>query len=66
MNVKNIVLADFLLYLPDRFNEGQAFNITDGAADLGNDDVGAVRFRDVIDALFNFIRNVGDDLHGTA
>ena len=52
------------LQLPDRFDEGQAFDVADGPADLANDEIEAVDVgqREFLDR----VGDVGDDLDGRA
>ena len=66
VNIKHIVAAYFFLYLPDGFQERQAFDITDGTADFGNDDIGIVIVANTVYAVFDFIGNVGNDLYRVA
>ncbi len=39
VDVKDVVTADILAHLADGFQEGLAFNVADGAADLNEQDV---------------------------
>ena len=48
-----------------RFEKGQAFDITDGAAKFSNQHVDVLAAT-VVDALFDFVGDVWDDLHGCA
>ena len=66
MNVKRIVLADFLLDLANGFKERQTFNIADGAANFRDNNVGRVRFRHGIHASFDLVGDVRDNLNGRA
>ena len=66
VDVQHVVAADFLLDLADSFQEGQAFDIADGAADFRNDDVGVVVVAYAVHALFDFIGNMRDNLNGMA
>ena len=63
MDVERVVLADFLLHLADGLEERLALDVADRAADLCDDDIGAVRLRDIVDALLDLVRDVRDDLH---
>ena len=56
------VPADLVPDLADRLEEGQAFDVADRAADLGDDDVD-VRAAHVQDAGLDLVRDVRDDLH---
>ena len=65
MNVQAIVLADVERELPDGFQEGHAFDIADGAADLGDDHVHVVG-RQLADGRLDLVGDVRDDLDGPA
>ena len=52
------------LQLPDRLQKRKAFDVADRAADLDDGHVGVVG--DGQDVPLDFIRDVGDDLHGPA
>ena len=52
--------------MPNRFDEGLRFNVTDGAADFGNDHVCVCLLADTVYEILDFICNVGNDLHGRA
>ena len=49
--------------LTDRLEERLALDVARRPADLGNDDVGARRFSDLIDKGLDLVRDVRDDLH---
>ena len=52
--------------LADRLDEGLAFDVADGAADLGDDDVRAALLADAVDEGLDLARDVRDDLHRLA
>ena len=60
MNVERVVAADLLPELPDRFEEGQALDVADRAADFHQHDVDALRDR--ADGVLDFVRDVRNDL----
>ena len=62
MNENGIFSADFIAELPDGFQEGEAFNIPDGAADFHNGHIKTVCC--VADEIFYFVGNMGNDLNG--
>ena len=66
MDVQDVIAADFLLDLADGFQERQAFDVADSAADFRDDDVRIVVVADAIDAVLDFIGDVRDDLDGMA
>lgn len=63
---EHIALAHLMTELTDGLQEGQAFDVTDGAADLGDDDVGGHLGGNFLDAVFDLVGDVRDDLHGAA
>ena len=66
MDKEAVLPSDFEGNLPNRFDEGLRFNVTDGAADFGNDHIGVRLLADAVHKILDFIRNVRDDLHGRA
>ena len=66
MDIQRIILAQFPTQLPDGFQKRQAFNVADRAADLNNGHIHVSGFGDLLDALFDLIGNMRDDLHGLA
>ena len=66
VDVQDVIAADFLLDLADGFQERQAFDVADSAADFRDDDVRIVVVADAIDAVLDFIGDVRDDLDGMA
>src|SRR5438105_2558356 len=65
VNVEAILLADVERELADRFQERQAFDVADRAADLGDDDV-HILGDELADGSIDLLRDVRDDLHGFA
>ena len=59
-----ISVRHVLLDLTDGFEEWQGFDIADGAADFGDDDVCIVIAADAEDSVFDFVGDVRDDLDG--
>ena len=66
MDKEAVLPSDFEGNLPNRFDEGLRFNVTDGAADFGNDHIGVRLLTDAVHEILDFICNVRDDLHGRA
>ena len=66
MNVQRIILANLASHLADGVDEGLAFDIADGSADFGDHHVGVGLFAYGIDKALDFIRDMGNDLHGGA
>jgi hypothetical protein len=66
VDVEDVAMADFVPELADGLQEGQALNIAHGAADLGDDDVAAHFLCHFVDAGFDLVGDVGNDLHGAA
>ena len=65
MNEANILGADIEGKLSKGFEKEMAFNITHRSADLGNDDVcSGVSFRGLMKAIFDFIGDMRNELHG--
>ena len=61
-----VLLREFPLQLTDRFHEGLRLHVADGAADFGEDDVIVARLAEEEHPPLDFVRDVGDDLHGLA
>ena len=66
VDVDDVLLADLAPELADRLEERQRLDVADGAADLGDDDVGRARLRRAPDARLDLVRDVRDHLHGRA
>lgn len=60
---EDVVAADLVTDLADRLQERQRLDVTDRAADLGDDDVDVVG-RHPADAVLDLVGDVRDDLHG--
>lgn len=58
MDVHDVVAAHIALNLADGFQERKALDVADGAADLGNNDVGTGFLAGAEDALLDLIRNM--------
>ena len=66
VEVEDVLLSDLAPELADRLEERQRLDVADGAADLGDDDVGGLRDRAAPDARLDLVRDVRDHLHGGA
>src|SRR6516164_63661 len=64
MDVHDVLASEVPAEFSNRFEEGQAFDITYGAADLN--DAKVVTFGGEQDATFDLIRNMRNDLHRSA
>src|SRR5574341_1193317 len=64
VNVQNVLAAAVPAELANGFEERQAFDVTDRAADFADDDI--VAFRGLQDAPFDLVGDVRDHLHGAA
>ena len=64
VDVERVLAADVLAELADRLEERQALDVADGAADLDDHDVDAVRDR--ADAVLDRVGDVRNHLHGRA
>src|SRR5207245_4334687 len=64
VNVERVVAADVLTELPNGFEKRQALDVADGPADLDEHDVDVSRNR--ADGIFDFVRDVRNDLHRAA
>ena len=63
---EHIFHGAFRVDLANGFDKGEAFDVADGAADFGDDHIGAGFFAGAVDGVFDFVGDVGDDLHGGA
>ena len=61
-----VVAADLVPQLADRLEEGQRFDVTDGAADLDEHQVGGFGLGEREHALLDLVGDVRDHLHGLA
>ncbi len=59
-----ILVPEVVPQLPDRLDEGQRFDVADGAADLANEEIEAVRIG--AGEGLDLVGDVGDDLDGGA
>ncbi len=66
MNRERAVSRLFVAHLADRFEEGLAFDVADGSADLNDQDVNAGLPGETADAFFDQIGDVRDGLDGAA
>ena len=65
VDVADVLAAEVLAHLADRLEERQALDVADGAADLGDDDVGLLLVGATpADAVLDLVRDVRDDLDG--
>ena len=64
VNEESVLGAEFQAHLTDGFEEGQGFDVANGATDFDDDDVDA--FGDALDAALDFVGDVGNDLNGLA
>ena len=60
-----VFAAEFLAHLADGFEEGERFDVADGAADFDDGDVCAIG-GDFAHGVLDFVGDVGDDLDGFA
>ena len=60
VDVAGVGAAKVGAHLPDGLEEGQALDVADGSANLGDEDV--VAFRGIDDAGFDLVCDVGNDL----
>jgi len=66
MDVEYVFAAHFVAHLADRLQEGLAFDVAGGSADLGQNDLGRGFTAHVIDKFFDGVGDVGDVLDGGA
>src|SRR5204862_135858 len=65
VDVAHVLAADIEAVLPDGFEEREDLDVADGAADLGDHDVGLV-VGEAADPLLDLVGDVGNDLHRLA
>ena len=65
MHKQHVAVGALLLELARRLDKGLRFDVTDGTADLRDYDIGVRLLRDAVQALFNGIGNVRNNLYGT-
>ena len=66
VDIDDVLGADLAPELADRLEERQRLDVADGAADLGDDDVGRRRLGGAADARLDLVRDVRDHLDGRA
>ena len=67
VDVQAVLAAELGAELADGFEEGQAFDVANGAADLHKGYVrGVFGFTDAEESVFDLVGDVGDDLDGAA
>ena len=66
VHVEDVLAAEVVLQLPDRFQEGQRLDVADGPPHLHHDHLGLRLAGDPLDALLDLVGDVGDDLHRRA
>ncbi len=66
MHIQNRIAAHVAAELANGLQKRQAFNIAHRPADLNNNDVRLAAAGDVVDAILDLVRDVGDDLHRAA
>ena len=59
-----VLATELLPHLADRFDEGERFDVADGATDLDDGDVAIER--DLAHGVLDLVGDVGDDLDGRA
>ena len=66
MDVHDVLFADVVTHLADRFKKRQRLDIAHRASDLHDADVGVARLRDVLDVRLDLVGDVRDDLNRRA
>src|SRR5438067_11068074 len=66
VEVQDILRTGLAAELSDRLEERQRLDVADGAADLGDHDVGGGRFGGAAYAALDLVRDVRDHLHRRA
>ena len=66
MHEQDIAVGALLLELARRLDKGLRFDVADGTADFRDYDIGVRLLRDAVQALFNGIGNMRNNLYGTA
>ena len=66
VDIETVVAADVAPHLAQGLQEGQRLNISHSAANLTQHDLSPGGFRDLADAAFDHVGDVGDDLDGTS
>ena len=65
MQVEDVLRAYIEAELANRFEEREDLDIAYSAADLGDNNVGVIGCQ-IADAIFDFVGDVRNDLHGPA
>ena len=63
VHVKDVLAAEVVFQLADRFQEGKRFDVADRPADFDDHDIGVVFPGDPRDAFFDLVGHVRDHLH---
>ena len=63
MHVTHVVSTDFVLELPDGFEEREDLDVTDRATDLGDHDIDIIG-REPLNTALDLVGDVWDDLYG--
>ncbi len=66
VDVEDVLAADVLAELADRLEEGQALDVADGAADLGDEHVDVEGGGEPVHPRLDLVGDVRDDLDGAA
>ena len=66
VHIHGVFVAEVGSHLSNCFEEGKRFDITDSAADFGDDHIGFLFHSNALDKAFDFVGDVGDDLNRTA
>jgi len=66
MDEHDVAVACFQRKLADGFQKRQPLDVARRAADFGDDDVRLGGFGEYVNAVFDFVGDVRDDLHGFA
>ena len=62
----HFLMAETMAHLPDSLDKGLALDITDGAADLGDDHIRTCPLSNPINEALDLIGDMGNGLHGAA
>ena len=66
VDVHDVLPGQLAAHLTDGLQEGLAFDVAHGAADLGDAHVHIAGLAHAVNALFDLVGDVGDDLNGAA
>ena len=64
MNEETVLAADFKRNLTHRLEEGLGLDVSDRAADLGDDYIRVGLLADAVDEVLDLVCDMRDDLHG--